>query len=424
MPDPDVTPRRILWLSHFLPWPPKGGLHQRSYYLMRGVGHRHDVQLIAFRQRAHQADEGRRQEALDALSQFARVREVFDLPEDRKRWGRVRLAARSLLPGPPYTVRWGSCPGFAGAVRAAVEDFRPEVVHFDTVSLAPYLNLVGETPSVLNHHNVESHMLLRRAHNEPSLARRLYFLQEGRRLEAYERRVAGRFGAHLVCAEPDGQRLRDAVGPVPVRVVPNGVDLKYFRPPPPGTPTRPQSLIFVGGLSWYPNASAIRFFVRRVWPELTRVHPLATLTVVGADPPPDLFAFSEKDHRVSFPGFVDDMRPLVHGSSVYVCPIFDGGGTKLKMLDAMAMGRAIVAHPVACEGLRLKDGEQVLMASSPEEFLACISRLFQDVSLRASLGERGRRHVEEHFSFETIGRDLSRFLEDVASRGGTRTPST
>jgi len=168
----------------------------------------------------------------------------------------------------------------------------------------------------------------------------------------------------------------------------------------------------------------MRFFLREVWPDLARIHPSATLRVVGADPPQDLLALSERDRRVSLPGFVEDMRPLVHQASVYVCPIYDGGGTKLKMLDAMALGKAIVAHPVACEGLHLTDGEQVLMASSPEEFLACITRLFQDAPLRATLGERARHHVEAHFSFDSIGADLSRFLEDLASGQGSMTPPT
>lgn len=403
----EIPRRRVLWLSHVLPWPPKGGLKQRSYHLMRELARYHDVRVVAFRQHSHQPNENRLREAMTAMSEFAELQDVFDLPEDRRPGGRPLLALRSLLPGPPYTIRWGMCPQYGKAVQRAITDFRPDVVHFDTVSLAPYLELCGDVPAVLNHHNIESHMLLRRAEKETNLFKKLYFRQEGTRLAAYERNVLNQFRLHLVCAELDGDRLAENVGPLPVQVIPNGVDLAYFRPAPEGTIQRPDSMIFVGGLSWYPNSSAMRFFVKKVWPVLVEHRPSIELKIIGRNPPADLTMAAQRDTRIKVMGFVDDIRSSVAESMVYVCPIFDGGGTKLKMIDAMAMGKAIVAHPVAAEGLGLEHGRNVLLGESPGEMAKLCLELFDDDQLRHRLGRAARERAEQAFGFDAIGAALA-----------------
>lgn len=386
---------------------------QRSYYLMREVARYHEVQVVAFRQHAHQPDAKLLDEAKEALSSFANLSHVSDLPEARMRGGRPALALRSLLPGPPYTIRWGTCRDYARAVRTAIEQFRPEIVHFDTVSLAPYLDLIGNTRAALNHHNIESHMLLRRAELEANPLKKLYLWQEGQRLKAYERKVANRFQLHLVCSPLDAQRLISNTGMVAVKEVPNGVDLEYFRPVGDVQSQDPNTLIFVGRMSWYPNTSAIRFFLKQIWPQLVAMRPDAEIKIIGRDPPADLVDAGMRDRRIKVMGFVDDIRPLVSASSVYVCPIFDGGGTKLKMIDAMAMGKAIVAHPVAAEGLKLEHGRNVLLAKDPGDFAQHCIRLFDNPELRSDLGESASRLAERAFGFDAIGKTLAGFYADL-----------
>ena len=413
--DQDIPRCRVLWLSHFLPWPPKGGLLQRSYHLMRELSRYHEVHLVAFRQHAHQPDAAHVEEAKEALSEFVTIRHVSNLPEDRTAGGRRILALRSLLPGLPYTIRWGLCGEYGEAVETAIQDVRPEIIHFDTVSLAPYLEKSGNIPATLTHHNVESHMLLRRAQQERSLPKKLYFYQEGRRLARYERKVAHHFRLHLVCADLDGERLVRTVGPVRFETVPNGVDLDYFKPMGKVHAQQADTMVFVGGLSWYPNASAMRLFTEKIWPEVVVRRPEAEMRIIGADAPSDLIASSRSDQRIKVMGFVDDIRPIVADSMVYVCPIFDGGGTKLKMIDAMAMGKAIVAHPVAAEGLGLEHGRNVLLSDDPAMMAELCIRLFDDPGQRKALGAAARRRAESAFGFKAIGRSLAITYRDFLS---------
>ena len=189
-------------------------------------------------------------------------------------------------------------------------------------------------------------MMLRRARIESNVAKRFYFWQEGLRLRRFERSVCREFDLNLTCSELDTKRLQAVSPGVAVAEVPNGVDTEYFRLN--QEPERPLSLVFAGNMSWYPNAAAMLFFAEKIWPALKKKLPGVTMDVIGANPSPRLSALAARDRDFRVRGFVPDVRTDISTAALYVCPIKDGGGTKLKILDALAMGRPIVAHPIAC----------------------------------------------------------------------------
>ena len=195
------------------------------------------------------------------------------------------------------------------------------------------------------------------------------------------------------------------------RVVANGVDVEYFRPV---TGPRGARLLFCGGLTWYPNEDAVRFFFEGVWPLLIRSVPEAEMCVVGRSPPAWLQRLARDDSRVRVTGFIEDVRPFFREAAVYVCPIRDGGGTRLKILDALAMGLPLVATRFACSGIDVRDGEDVLYAETPEDFVSQIRRVLDDSALWRSLSSSGRTLVERHYSWDTIGRELRGAYEAAA----------
>lgn len=406
---------RVLWLSHLLPYPPKGGVQQRSFNLLREVSKRHEVLFTGTYQAAHQPTRRELEEGRVALGQFCSVGELWPLPVDTRRLGKARQAFTSLLAGGTYNVDWLRCPPVIAALEKAVATFAPDVMHFDTVGLAQYRQLrgVAKVPAVLNHHNVESHMLLRRAENAANPALGAYFRIEGRRLESYERRVGADFHMHFACSSNDRERLAGLLPGSRIEVVPNGVDLDYFTPA--KEPQRvSRRLVFAGRLSWYPNDSAMRMFLKEVWPLLVARLPDVSISVIGKGASAALVAAASSDSRITLPGFVPDVRPYIDEAEIYVCPIFDGGGTKLKILDALAMGAAIVAHPIACEGIDVTNGEDVLFASTPQEFRDQIVRLLDDAALAARLRRNARKLAEQHYSFVNIGANLASLLEETA----------
>jgi len=406
---------RVLWLSHLLPYPPKGGVQQRSFNLLREVSKRHEVLFTGMYQSAHQPAAQDLEEGRRALAEFCSVGELLPLPVDSRRHGKARQAVASLLTGGIYNVDWLRSAPMAAVLEKAVAAFEPDVMHFDTVGLAQYRHRRGAAavPAALNHHNVESHMLLRRGQNAANPALGAYFRVEGARLERYERSVGADFHMHFACSSNDRDRLGEILPGARVEVVPNGVDLDYFVPA--ADPQRvAHRLVFAGRLSWYPNDSAMRMFLKDVWPLLTERLPEVSISVIGRGASPALVAAAATDTRISLPGFVPDVRPYIDEAQVYVCPIFDGGGTKLKILDALAMGAAIVAHPIACEGIDVTEGENVLFASTPAEFRDAILRLLEDPQLAGRLRRNARTLATQRYSFVNIGAHLASLLEETA----------
>jgi glycosyltransferase involved in cell wall biosynthesis len=411
---------KILWLSHLVPYPAKSGALIRAHYLLRETCRRHEVHLLTFHQPAlmapffESAEQGLA-EAREMLSECCSSFEIFDIPSERQLGGRPRLALRSLA-GAPYTIRWLLSDAFRRAVRETCARVRPDLVHFDTISLVPYFDASGGAPAVLDHHNVESHLLLRRASRSANPVRRAYFWQEGKRLEAWERRWCERFAQNITCSDLDAQRLGALCPRAAFTVVPNPTDVEYFRPDP-GRREDPQRLVFVGTLSWDPNRDAVEFIARELWPRLRAEFPGIQMDVVGAHPPETVVDLSRRDATFRVHGFVDDFRPIVDAAAVYLCPIRDGGGTKLKILDAFAMQKAVVADPIACEGIEVTDARDVLFARTPEEYVARIRELLSDPARRAAQGESARRLVETRYSAESIGRQLSDLFEACTSAG-------
>jgi len=403
----------ILWLSHLLPYPPIGGVAQRSYHLIRELARYHSVDLLSFNQKDIIPTPDGLQDAINHFATFCTDVTAVAIPCDASRWGKPALIARSLLTRDPYTINWLKSVEMETALRSRLSRADYDLVVFDTISLASYRHLVTGPKTILDHHNIEADMMWRRAANEWNMAKKAYFAQEAVKLQIYEKRLCPTFDLHLTCSELDSQRLLRSSPELRTRTIPNPVDINYFSAS--TCAPQPNSIVFVGSMGWYPNREAMTRFAAQIWPALRAAIPDAKTTIVGSDPPPMLLDLAASDDRFMVTGFVDDARPHIARNAVYVCPITNGGGTKLKILDALAMGKAIVADPIACEGIDLVDGETVLYASNTGEYVTQIKRLFADEVLRHRLGKNGRKLIEEEYAVSKVGRMLAAACEEVVT---------
>jgi glycosyltransferase involved in cell wall biosynthesis len=405
----------ILWLSHFLPYPPKGGALQRSHYLLREAARRHRVSLVALNQRAVLASPEAVEEATRELGGIVSDLTWFENPADRSRLRRGLTATLSYFRSAPYDVNWLRSAALRHHLRERAKRDRFDLIHVDTLGLLPYARELAGVPVVLNHHNVESQLMERRAEREPHPLKRHYFRRETEKLNRLERQACAGVALNLVVSELDGERLSSLSPGARIRVVSNGVDTEYFRADP-RTVQRPRSLVFAGGMNWYPNRDAVLFFLSEIWPRLIAEDASRSVTIIGRDPPPALLEAAH-DSRVRVPGFVDDVRPWMNEAAIYICPIRDGGGTRLKVLDALAMAKPIVATGLAVEGLDLREGAHYLRAETPAEFVKQIRRLESDASLAPTLSSAGRALIEERYAWPVVGLSLEaayRAARDVA----------
>jgi glycosyltransferase involved in cell wall biosynthesis len=292
---------------------------------------------------------------------------------------------------------------------------RIDLIHVDTIALNQFVPSESRTPAVLTHHNIESQLVERRARVEKGTLAKWYLHRETDKLRSYEAEMVRRYDVNIVVSGQDERSLLRIAPGLRTMVVPNGVDVEYFTPDP---NQEGPALIYTGGMNMFANRDAILFFLRDIWPLIREQHATVRFFAVGQDPPRRLKDLALRDSRIVITGYVTDIRPLVRQASVYVVPLRVGGGTRLKVLDAMAMGKAIVSTSIGCEGIDLGPGEHVLVADSPHEFAKATLALLADKSKRDLLGKAVRSLAEERYSWRTVGtRLIESYREAIAARG-------
>ncbi|MFQ5798330.1 MAG: glycosyltransferase family 4 protein [Bacteroidota bacterium] len=395
-------------------YPPVRGVLQRNYNLLRELGRRSEVHVLAFDQPESRPRGVAAQDCTRALKEFCAHVQWLPLPRGARRAARYWLAARGVVCRDAFDIQWLQSHRMRHTLQEQLNRIKFDIVHFDTLGLAQYRSLAKGFPAVLNHHNVESAMERRRAESTRNFLSAAYFRHEAQRLSVAERYWCPQFAVNLVVSPDDERVLRSSVPGIRTAVVPNGVDCEYFTPR--VDPDR-KTLLFCGGLDWYPNEDAMRFFFDSIWPSLSTQVRDVKMYVVGRNPPRWLLALSSRDPRISVPGFVEDIRPYGARAAAYVCPIRCGGGTRLKVLDALAMGIPFIGTAFSCSGLSVNHGEHVLLADRPEEFITRVREVLDSVALRKALVEAGRSLTEREYSWRVVGESLFKAYGSVRHVG-------
>ena len=262
----------------------------------------------------------------------------------------------------------------------------------------------------MNHHNIESHMMGRRAIKEKNYFRKLYFHLEYKKLHKYEHDNLPEYDGHIVCSKDDAHRLSTLTRTNRIEVIPNGIDMSCDEPV---KTIDKGTLLFIGGLSWYPNRDAVLHFFDKIYPLLQETNANVRVDIVGRNAPEELVELSSHDDAISVHGFVDDVSRYYERSNIYICPIRDGGGTKLKILDAFAKKMAVVAYSIACEGIEATHDENVMIADSVEQFAQYVIELVNDTEKCISLGNKAFNLVKQKYNYDSIGENLSDFYSDL-----------
>ncbi len=411
---------KVLWLSHLIPYPPKGGVLQRTYNMVREVSRYHDVTLICFNQerlleQSLPETEAPLEHAISELEVYLKDIKVFPVPEEHLWKGRHFIALYALLTGRAYNMVWLKSRNVRKELKKLFRSQNFDVVHIDTISLSVYQDIFQGVPTVLNHHNFESEMLKSRSRTESNPLKKLYFRYEASRLLRSERYHSRLSDINLTCSNEDAEAMQKAISGGNFLTVPNGVDISYFYPNPSIEVTK-NSIVIVGGLSWYPNREAVEYFIRQIWPILKKRIPNMRVDVIGRGPTDEMMKLAETDEFFYVHGFVDDVRDYLWQAQFYLCPIKTGGGTKLKILDALASGCCIIADPFACKGIDIKNGVDVLYAETPEDYVDTILELQAHPEDEMRLREAAPELIRNKYSYIGIGQQYSKTLIDLVAQ--------
>jgi glycosyltransferase involved in cell wall biosynthesis len=252
---------------------------------------------------------------------------------------------------------------------------------------------------------------------EKSLLKKWYIGRQMVKVASFEQRVFNWVDGAVAVSEREASEIKSINTGLPVQVVANGVDPDYFTPS--HDEHQVDSLVFVGAMHWRPNQDAVQYFVEEILPLVRNYRPEVSIAVVGLGPPPHIQKLNTRP-GVHIVGRVEDVRPYVDAATVYVVPLRIGGGTRLKILEALAMSKAVVSTSVGAEGLDVIDGTHIMIADTAPAFAERIERLLADAALRGKLGEEGRKLVGERYRWDALAKKLEKYLTDVVARHNSK----
>ena len=393
---------RILWLKTELLHPVDKGGKIRTFQMLKELRREHHITYLTL------DDGGTGGEARARAAEYCH--ELVCVPHHtHAKFSAAFYAelAQNLLSPAPYFMKKYESVGMRREIieRTRSEDFDVLVCDF----LMPSINVPLDLPcaTVLFQHNVEAMIWRRHYEVQRNPLKKAYLYNQWRKTRAFERRAGRRFDYVVAVSREDSETMQREYGIERIADVPTGVDTQYFHPGGAERPL-PHNLVFTGSMDWLPNEDAIRYFAEQIMPRIKQAVPDLTLTVVGRNPYPGLVELSKRDPSVIVTGRVEDVRPFMERAAAYIVPIRIGGGTRLKIYEAMAMGKAIVSTTVGAEGLPVKSGIELLLADTPEAFAREVVRVLTDEPFARALGRRAEAVVRTQFGWDRVA---ARFTE-------------
>ena len=400
----------LLWLNAGLLLPLDKGGKLRTWHLMRQLARGHDISYVSF------ADASTTAEDVAGMREVAS--HVVTIPRTEPAKGTARFyldAMQYLVDRVPYAVAKYRYDAYRRAIEQllATRQFDAIVCDF----LVPAVNLPDTLPcpAILFTHNVESEIWRRHVETAGNAVSRRLLQTQWRRMLRFERAALGRFDLVLAVSDADRQtfgRLFPDALTAPVHVVATGVDTTYFAPINDRQPEKRAHLVFTGSMDWLPNEDGMHYFVREILPRIRQLEPDATLSIIGRSPTPAVRRLAA-EHGVRVTGSVDDVRPHVAEGSVYVVPLRIGGGTRLKIFEAMAMGKAVVSTTIGAEGLPVTPEQHIVIADGPQQFADAVVRLVRDDEMRRRLEVEARKLVVERYDWSAVAHDFEDALQRI-----------
>jgi polysaccharide biosynthesis protein PslH len=401
----------ILYVSQMPASPPRFGAQARMHGLMTKLARRHELTAAMLVDDEFNADECRRM-------MQAYCREVVLVPNPYGREGLAKrmLQLRSLASTWSFERLRVTLPALQQTLDRVLRARRFDVVNLEFPYLGHYYLRQAPTGQkrpvlVVDSHEIAYDLARQFALANGSVGRRLYAGANWRKLRREELETYRRADGVYLCSAADERRLLDQVPGVRTAVIPNAADVEYYKPRPSDPPPDGRTLIYFGLLSTIPNIDGVVHFVRDIWPRIAKAHPEARCKIIGGRPPPSLLALAGP--RVELTGFVSDLRPHLAAAAAVVVPLRLGGGTRLKIVEAMAMGKAIVSTTLGAEGIEAVAGRDILIEDEPGSFADAVSRLLAEPDLAIRIGQSAKQLAVERYAWSGAACALEGFYRRI-----------
>ncbi len=411
---------KILFLAPRLPLPADTGGKIRTLNILKQLMKWAEVHLVCFSFEKEDIEWARGLEMMGVNASLVPLKEATLI-------SKVNNILVSLL---PHSISKYYSKQMQDVLLPLIHSTRFDAVHIDHLHLAQYQDCLSDLPCVLDEHNVEYKILERCTEVEKSFIKRKIFLNQAKKMKQFEAMKVKEIDQCLAVSAYDKEILNRLVdGQTPIAVIPNGVDTEYFSAPEPQRSSDPEkrngplghwdsggpheSLVFTGSLDWLPNEDAVLFFCKEILPLIWQKKSDVKFYVVGKGASRAIMNLAAQDPRIVVTGRVDDVRPFISQAKVFVVPIRVGGGTRLKILEAMAMERAIVSTTLGAEGIAYTEGKDILLADQPQDFADKVIALSNDSETTAQMVKSARKLVCALYDWNIIGEKLHKIYEEI-----------
>jgi polysaccharide biosynthesis protein PslH len=395
---------KVLVIDEEIPFPLNSGKRIRTWNLLRNLCRNHSITFLCY---GRSENPGLRE--MEGLG----IRVVLVPPLPPSNSSRFYAGAfANLVSLWPYSVSRHHTRNFKRAIRTLIAKQPFDLVHCEWTPYASYINAVGKLPMLIMAHNIETTVWRRRAQHASSLPERVFMASQAWKMARFEKRSFARAGNVAVVTEEEAQTAR-LWGARVVYLVSNGVDTGYLQPT--GDAPETDSLLFLGSLDWQPNRDALQFLLREILPKIQAAKPSAKLRIVGRQPATKLREQVEGLTGVEWVGEVPDIRPHFARAISVLVPLRIGGGSRIKILESMSMGKAVVATSIGAEGLDVVPGVHCLIADTPADFSQSVVQLLENPERAAELGRNGRELVLRQYDWSRVAKILEQAWVETAS---------
>ena len=398
---------RVLQFAPRVCWPLDTGAKLRNYHLARVLAARADVSLLAFDEHLPLSAE--------SIYAFERIyKQVLAIP--RESAYTFTKMVRGLLGKTPLPVLNYTTSPMKRALEHLLSHQDFDVIQVESIHLMAYLAIIRESRKrpivVCDWHNIESELMQRYSEREPSRLRRAYARRTARLMSEFEGRALREFDAHVVVSPRDAERLRRLNPEARVFVIENGVDTAFYSDLGARDESRARRIVFVGSMDYHANVEGAVNFAREIWPRVRDRQPELIFTIVGKDPAPAVRELAQLP-GIEVTGTVDDVRPFYRDAIAAVVPLNVGGGSRLKILEAMAAGVPVVSTTLGAEGLEVQHDENILIADTNEGLVEAIVSVVENEARHKHLSDAGRALVSSRYDWSRLGASLFRAYEEL-----------
>jgi len=394
----------ILFITPRLPLPADTGAKIRTYNLLKNTAKNNRVVLLSLVFEDNQ-------EAIKKLKELGV--EVYSIK------GNGAINLKCLFAKRPLSIQKYHSSDLKNLLKEIISNNKFDLIHFDHLHMGQYIDAVNGTPCVLDEHNVESIILKRCAQVEKNFIKKLLFNWQARKMAQFESRVVRKFSRCLVVSEKDKENLlKLAEGKVRVEVIPNGVDTDYFslaswRVCELASCEEEDALVFTGSMDWLPNNDAVIYFCNEILPLIWQKNQAVKFYIVGKNPSEEIKRIAKKDSRIIVTGDVSDVRPYIARAKVFVVPMRIGGGTRLKILEAMAMERAVISTSLGAEGINYTQDKNIIIQDPPGLFAGAVLRLLINKEDREAIGVAARKLACEEYDWKIVSGKLNEIYSSI-----------